>query len=65
MESKFGPTDPLPVIVHVGGCTIRQGRRTPSAISAKQARMVLTDPVIGAEPCLICRPENRLGVDLE
>ncbi|TGZ12347.1 hypothetical protein DV517_74420 [Streptomyces sp. S816] len=64
MESKLGQSDPLPVVVHVGGCTIRQGRRTPSAISAAQARMVLTDPVIGAEPCPICRPESKLGVDL-
>ncbi|MFE2386092.1 DUF6233 domain-containing protein [Streptomyces misionensis] len=64
MESKSGPDDPLPVVVHVGACTIRQGRRTPSAISAQQARMVLTDTVIGAEPCPICRPENTLGIDL-
>ncbi|SEB32061.1 hypothetical protein SAMN04490357_0244 [Streptomyces misionensis] len=64
MESKFGPDDPLPVVVHVGACTIRQGRRAPSAISAQQARMVLTDTVIGAEPCPICRPENTLGIDL-
>ncbi|MET8615882.1 DUF6233 domain-containing protein [Streptomyces misionensis] len=64
MESKLGPDDPLPVVVHVGACTIRQGRRTPSAISAQQARMVLTDTVIGAEPCPICRPENELGIDL-
>ncbi|MGW3269659.1 DUF6233 domain-containing protein [Streptomyces sp. NPDC001056] len=64
MESKLGPNDPLPVVVHVGACTIRQGRRTPSAISAQQARMVLTDTVIGAEPCPICRPENTLGIDL-
>ncbi|WP_399167700.1 MULTISPECIES: DUF6233 domain-containing protein [unclassified Streptomyces] len=43
------------------------GRRAPSAISAKQARMVLTDPAIGAEPCPVCRPENKLGLggDLE
>ncbi|MFY4721430.1 DUF6233 domain-containing protein [Streptomyces sp. LaBMicrA B280] len=65
METKLGPDDSLPVVVHVGGCTIRQGRRTPSAISATQARMVLADPVIGAEPCPICRPETKLGVDLE
>ncbi|MFJ6669059.1 DUF6233 domain-containing protein [Streptomyces sp. NPDC091383] len=65
MESKSGPADPLPVVVHVGGCSIRQGRRTPSAISARQARMVLTDPAIGAESCPVCRPENKLGVDLE
>ncbi|MET9175820.1 DUF6233 domain-containing protein [Streptomyces misionensis] len=64
MEPKSGPDDPLPVVVHVGACTIRQGRRTPSAISARQARMVLTDTVIGAEPCPICRPENKLGIDL-
>ncbi|MER8062752.1 MULTISPECIES: DUF6233 domain-containing protein [unclassified Streptomyces] len=64
MESKSGPDDPLPVVVHVGACTIRQGRRTPSAISAQQARMVLTDTVIGAEPCPVCRPENKLGIDL-
>ncbi|MFI1607786.1 DUF6233 domain-containing protein [Streptomyces griseofuscus] len=64
MESKSGPDDPLPVVVHVGTCTIRQGRRTPSAISAQQARMVLTDTVMGAEPCPICRPENKLGIDL-
>ncbi|MEU5499542.1 DUF6233 domain-containing protein [Streptomyces griseofuscus] len=64
MESKSGPDDPLPVVVHVGACTIRQGRRTPSVISAQQAHMVLTDTVIGAEPCPICRPENTLGIDL-
>ncbi|MFH7340687.1 DUF6233 domain-containing protein [Streptomyces sp. KHY 26] len=64
MESKSGPDDPLPVVVNVGACTIRQGRRTPSAISAQQARTVLTDTVIGAEPCPICRPENKLGFDL-
>lgn len=64
MESKLGPADPLPVVVHVGACTIRQGRRTPSEISARQARMVLTDTVIGAEPCPVCRPENSLGIDL-
>ncbi|MGZ0199509.1 DUF6233 domain-containing protein [Streptomyces sp. RM1] len=63
-ESKSGPDDLLPVVVHVGACTIRQGRRTPSAISARQARMVLTDTVIGAEPCPMCRPENTLGIDL-
>ncbi|WP_153815682.1 DUF6233 domain-containing protein [Streptomyces sp. SUK 48] len=67
METKLRPDDSLPVVVHVGGCKIRQGRRAPSAISAKQARMVLTDPAIGAEPCPVCRPESRLGlgVDLE
>ncbi|MEW2623672.1 DUF6233 domain-containing protein [Streptomyces sp. NPDC048106] len=64
MESKSGPADPLPVVVHAGGCTLRQGRRTPSAITAQQARIVLTDTVIGAEPCPVCRPENKLGIDL-
>ncbi|MGW2650456.1 DUF6233 domain-containing protein [Streptomyces sp. NPDC001393] len=64
MESKLGPDDPLPVVVHVGACTLRQGCRTPSAISAQQARMVLTDTVIGAAPCPICRPDNKLGIVL-
>ncbi|RRQ86219.1 DUF6233 domain-containing protein [Streptomyces griseofuscus] len=65
METKLHLDDPLQVVVHVGGCTIRQGRRTSSAISMQQARMVLTDPVIGAGPGPICRPENKLGSDLE
>ncbi|WP_237533418.1 hypothetical protein, partial [Streptomyces sp. SID685] len=49
LESKSGPDDCLPIVAHAGGRTIRQGRRTPSAISAQQARVVLTDPVIMKE----------------
>ncbi|BBC91242.1 DUF6233 domain-containing protein [Streptomyces griseofuscus] len=64
METKLNPKDPLPVTVHVGDCTSRQGRRTPAEISAEQARLVLAVTVIGAEPRPICRPETKLGIDL-
>lgn len=59
MRLKRGPSCTL-----TPARTIRQGRRTPSAISVQQARMVLTDTVIQAGPCPICRPENKLGIDL-
>ncbi|MFJ4800099.1 DUF6233 domain-containing protein [Streptomyces murinus] len=65
METKLRPDDALPVIVHVGTCSIRQGRRIPAEISAHQARIVLADRVVAAEPCPICRPEIKLGINLE
>ncbi|MEV7749658.1 DUF6233 domain-containing protein [Streptomyces griseofuscus] len=64
MKTKLHPKDPLPAIVHVGTCTLRQGQPTPAEISADQARLVLADTVIGVEPCPICRPETMLGTDL-
>ncbi|MEV7755642.1 DUF6233 domain-containing protein [Streptomyces griseofuscus] len=40
------------------------GAADPAEISAQQARLVLADTVIGAEPCPTCRPETKLGIDL-
>lgn len=36
MKTKLHPKDPLPAIVHVGTCTLRQGQPTPAEISADQ-----------------------------
>ncbi|MFD5548737.1 DUF6233 domain-containing protein [Streptomyces goshikiensis] len=52
MRSAHGPK---PLNVHVGDCTMDDGK----AISRDEARRLITE---GVEPCPFCSLENALGM---
>ncbi|MFF3215525.1 DUF6233 domain-containing protein [Streptomyces sp. NPDC002886] len=55
VQTRRGRNGPVPISVHVGACTMGQGR----AISRDEARRLITE---GVEACQFCSPENPLGL---
>ncbi|MFD4921697.1 DUF6233 domain-containing protein [Streptomyces goshikiensis] len=55
MTSMRSARGPKPLNVHVGDCTMDDGK----AISRDEARRLITE---GVEPCPFCSPENALGM---
>ncbi|WP_327310037.1 DUF6233 domain-containing protein (plasmid) [Streptomyces sp. NBC_01298] len=55
VESMRGRDGPVPMSVHVGACTMGEGR----AVSRDEARRLIAE---GVEPCPFCSPENSLGM---
>ncbi|MFE4054917.1 DUF6233 domain-containing protein [Streptomyces sp. NPDC059096] len=60
LEPKIRPDHPRPPYIHVGDCTMTQ--RSASSCSAAEARLALTQAVVGAEACEFCRPDRELGL---
>ncbi|MFD5753580.1 DUF6233 domain-containing protein [Streptomyces sp. NPDC127033] len=57
LEPKIRPDHPRPPYIHVGDCTMTQ--RSASSCSAAEARLALTQAVVGAEACGFCRPDTE------
>lgn len=60
VQQKRTPRGPEPSIIHLGDCTMIDGR--PHPISEHDARVSLTDPEL--EACLFCRPDTEPGIDI-
>lgn len=60
LEPKTHPKSPDPPLVHVWNCALVA--RNVSVVNAHDARLALTQELVGAEPCPVCRPDTVLGL---
>lgn len=60
LEPKASPKSPEPALVHVWNCSLVA--RNVSVVNAHDARLALTQELVGAEPCPVCRPDTVLGL---
>jgi hypothetical protein len=60
VQQKRTPAGPEPALIHLADCSMIEG--TPHRIRADEARAALTDPTVA--PCIFCRPDTELGIDL-